>query len=124
MGYNPSSLSFLSPPLPFLPFSFVSSSFLPFVPSPHVQGAAVGQSNMWSMYPVWPAEHYAPFAASSSSSSSSSSSTPDVVGLAQASARTYLDLVKGRPVQVYAAAVRAGVTGSVRTKKSLIKQAC
>ena len=77
---------------------------------------------MWSMYPVWPAEHYAPFAASSSSSSSSSSSTPDVVGLAQASARTYLDLVKGRPVQVYAAAVRAGVTGSVRTKKSLINR--
>ena len=103
-------------------------------------GATVTQSNLWAMYPVWPAEHY------------SHASNEAVLAVARASAVQYLNLPNGRcvpcifaptpplshsrfrcasfthcpllhpslysPVQTFAAAVRAGVSGSAADASS------
>ena len=64
-------------------------------------GATTSQSNMWALYPLWPAEQV------------SLADNDQMLGIAGRSARTYLDLPRGRPVQTFTAAVRAGVHGTV-----------
>ena len=60
------------------------------------QGAKVQDSNMWSMYPLFPAEHVSLF------------SDPAVLQIARASSVRYSTFATGRPVQIFPAAVRAG----------------
>jgi hypothetical protein len=74
-------------------------------------GATVQESNMWSLYPFWPGEFY------------SITAEPPVLAIAQASAKQYLNFPKGRAVQTFSAAVRAGVSGSVRDASDVTKRA-
>ena len=66
---------------------------------------------MWSLYPFWPGEFY------------SITAEPPVLAIAQASAKQYLNFPKGRAVQTFSAAVRAGVSGSVRDASDVTKRA-
>ena len=65
------------------------------------RGAQPSDSNMWALYPVWPAEHL-----------SAATNSSELRQIARATAREYLHFAKGRPVQTFAGAVRAGVSGS------------
>lgn len=72
------------------------------------RGAGVGDSDWFALYPVWPAEVV-------DGPSPLEAGDPDAAATrarAQASSRLYSDFVGGRPVDLFAMAVRAGGSGS------------
>ena len=56
---------------------------------------------MFSLYPLWPSEY------------ESLDSDPSALRIAQASSVLYSDFARGRPVELFPAAVRAGVVESI-----------
>lgn len=65
--------------------------------------ATIKQSDMFSMYPIWPTEYY------------SSSESKDVLQIAQGSSKIYSNFPHGRPVELFPAAVRAGACSNQNT---------
>lgn len=62
---------------------------------------SVLQSDMFSMYPIWPSEYI------------HRGSDPSALLTAQASSRTYSKFATGRPVELFPAAVRAGTNATL-----------
>jgi hypothetical protein len=68
------------------------------------QGATLGSSDAFALYPSWPAEAVEPAAAVGAD--------PALGATAQASSRLYSDFANGRPVEIFPMAVRAGTNAS------------